>query len=474
MNTIISKLCNLPKFQEYITKIEEKNSQIAISGLSDVGKIQYIYATKESTNRPICIVTYNEIQAKKIVEDLKYFVNDFEQILYFPKKEIVTYDYVAESKDLPYARIEVLNKIEKNKAKIIVTTIEALMQKMIAKSTLYRNKLELKVGKNYSLEGIKQTLISLGYERNDLVENKGEFSVRGDILDIALSNKEGIRIEFWGDEIDSIRRFNLSSQRSNDMLEKIEIMPAHEFILEDELSSIAQKIREGKFDFKDEIEGKIPSKQKQEYKSKIEEMKSQDIELIESGDYISKVDKYFNYFYTKQETFVDYLGKDFIIMFDELSKIKQREENILIDNRNLMKALLEKEKYIPHAIQNIQNIQNIEYIREDKQIIYLEKQDFGISKSANIKYNFNYRDVKYYKSEIELLIGDLIKWINSKKEVIILAGNEEETEKFIKLLEEKEIPYRRQNIEQINLNEDLRKTYEEARVLNVSGNSCDW
>ena len=69
MNTIISKLQNLPKFQEYISKIEEKNSQIAISGLSDVGKIQYIYATKESTNRPICIVTYNEIQAKKIVEE---------------------------------------------------------------------------------------------------------------------------------------------------------------------------------------------------------------------------------------------------------------------------------------------------------------------------------------------------------------------------------------------------------------------
>ena len=465
MNTIISKLQNLTKFQEYITKIEEKNSQIAISGLSDVGKIQYIYATKEATNRPICIVTYNEIQARKIVEDLKYFANDFEQILYFPKREIVTYDYIAESKDLPYARIEVLNKIEKKKAKIIVTTIEALMQKMIAKDSLYKNMLELKVGKNYSLEGIKQTLIDLGYERNDLVENKGEFSVRGDILDIALSNKEGIRIEFWGDEIDSIRRFNLSSQRSNDMLEKIEIMPAHEFVLEDELSSIVQKIREGKFDFKDEIEEKIPSKQKQEYKNKIEEMKSQDIELIESGDYISKVDKYFNYFYTKQETFVDYLGKDFIIMFDELSKIKQREENILIDNRNLMKALLEKEKYIPHAIQNIQNI---EYIREDKQIIYLEKQDFGISKSVNIKYNFNYRDVKYYKSEIELLVGDLIKWINGKKEVIILAGNEEETEKFIKLLEEKEIPYRRQNIDKISISNSLEKEQSKIKKHNMN------
>lgn len=439
MNYIISELQKLQKFQEYTKEIEKNNSPISISGLSDVGKIQYIYATKESTNRPICIVTYNEIQARKIIEDLKYFAKDFEQILYFPKREIASYDYVAGSKELLYERQEVLNKVENKKAKIVVTTVEAIMQKMISKSTLYKNKLEFKVGRRYSLDEIKEALVMLGYERSDLVENKGEFSVRGDILDIAFSQKEGIRVEFWGDEIDSIRKFYLSSQRSSDMLDKIEIMPAHEFVLEDELSSIAKRIKIGKLDFKEEIENKLASKQKQEYKNKIEEIKAQDIELIESGDYFSKIDKYFNYFYTDKETFVDYLGKDFIIMFDEIAKIKQREDSILIDNQNLIKALIEKEKYI---VQAIQNIEKIEYIREDKQIIYLEKQDFGIAKSAIVKFNFNYRDVKYYKSEIELLIGDLIKWLNSKKEVIVLAGNKEETEKFVKLLEDKEIPYR--------------------------------
>lgn len=433
MNTIISKLQNLPKFQEYISKIKEKNSQIAISGLSDVGKVQFIYSTKESTNKPICIVTYNELQAKKIIEDLKYFAKDFESILYFPKKEIVTYDYDVESKDLPYERIEILNKIENKKAKLIVTTIEALMQKMIAKESLYQNKLEMKVGNNYNIEEIKQKLLLLGYERNDLVENKGEFSIRGDIIDIALSKKEGVRIEFWGDEVDSIRKFNLSSQRSLEMLQKVEIMPAHEFVIEDSLLSITKRIRDEKDDIKE-----ILNKKGKEYEQKIQEIKNHDIELIENGDYLSKIDKYFNYFYTKQATFLDYLSKDFIIIFDELSKLKQREENILIENKNLMKALIEKEKYIPNSIQNIQKV---EYVREDKQIIYLEKQDFGITKSLPIKYSFNYRDVKYYKSEIELLIQDLVKWVNNKKQIIILAGNEEETEKFIKLLEEKQIPY---------------------------------
>ena len=348
MNYMISKLQRLPKFQEYVQRIKEKNSPITISGLSDVGKIQFLYATKESVNRPICIVTYNEMQARKIIKDLNYFTE--EEICYFPKREIATYDYIAESKDLPYERIEVLNKIQEKNAKIIVTTAEAIMQKMITKTSLYKNCIHLEVGKGYSLENIKETLVLLGYERNDLVESRGQFSVRGDIVDIAISEKEGVRIEFWGDEIDSIRKFSVISQRSNDMLEKINIMPAHEFVLEDDLKAVIKRIKASEYNIKDNRQGKINLKQKEEYSKKIQEIVRQDIELIESGDYISKIDKYFNAFYTKKATFFDYLEKDFILLFDEFSKIKQREESILIDYKNLIKTLVEKERYVLQSI----------------------------------------------------------------------------------------------------------------------------
>ena len=450
MNTIIAKMQMLPKFEEYIQNIKEKNSQIAISGLSDVGKMQFIWASKEALNKPICIVTYNELQARKIISDLKYFAKDFNEILYFPKREIASYDYIVESKDLPYQRIEVLNKIKNKKAKVIVTTQEAIMQKMITKEVLYKNQIKLEVGKEYSLETIKENLVLLGYERNDLVETKGQFSVRGDIVDIAISENEGIRIEFWGDEIDSIRKFYISSQRSNEMMQKVEIMPAHEFVLEDELSAIVKRIKEENLDFS---EANI-LKQKEEYLKKIKDIKNQDCELIQSGDYISKIDKYFNYFYKKQTSFLEFLGKDYIIFFDEMLKIKQREENILIENNNLIKALIEKERYVPNSIQNISKI---EYIKENQQIIYLEKEDFGIAKTASIKYNFNYREVKYYKSEIEILIADLIKALNDKKEIIILAGSSEEQDKFIKLLEEKEIPYKRKDLNQVSIKEDKKE-----------------
>ncbi|MBP3256261.1 MAG: transcription-repair coupling factor [Clostridia bacterium] len=438
MNLLISKLSELPKFQEYIGNIKEKQGPVLISGLSDVGKIEYIWATKENIDKPICVVTYNEIQARKIIDNLKYFAKDMDDILYFPKREILTYDYITESKDLPYERIDVLNKIEKKKAKFIVTTVEALMQKMISKESLYKNKLNFEVGKQYNLDEVREKLVLLGYERCELVENKGQFSSRGDILDIAISESEGIRIEFWGDEIDSIRKFYISSQRSFDMTKKVEILPAHEFVLEKDLNEIIKNIQNESTDFVLDVENRIPEKQKSDYKNKINEIKEKDIEIMNEEGFISKIDKYFNYFYEKQETFLDYLENDYLIVYDEFSKINQREDSILIENRNLIKTLIEKEKYIPWTIQNLEKI---EYKNDKKQIIYLEKQDLSTNNLANIKFVFNYRDVGYHKSEISILIDDIKRGLKNKKQIVILSGNKEETDKFANLLQNEEISY---------------------------------
>lgn len=158
MNTILGELGKSPKFIDFMKQIENKRSPIVISGLSDVGMIQILASIHEFRKKPICIITYNEIQAKKLYEDIKYFTD---KVFLFPKKEIVTYDYIAESKDLPYQRIETLNEIQTKKNQIVVTTIEAAMQKLPSKKSLYKNELKFKVGESYHLEEIKQKLVAL-------------------------------------------------------------------------------------------------------------------------------------------------------------------------------------------------------------------------------------------------------------------------------------------------------------------------
>ncbi len=417
MNTILGELGKSEKFIDLLKRIENKTSPIAISGLTDVGMIQIGTAIHEFGKKPICIVTYNEIQAKKLYQDIQYFTDN---VVLFPKKEIVTYDYIAESKELPYQRIEAFNQIKSRKNLIVVTTIEAITQKLPKKEMLYANELNFKIGETYSLDEIKQKLIQLGYVRYDLIEGRGQFSIRGGILDIATNEKTGVRIEFWGDEIDSIRNFSITSQRSVDTLEKATIYPAHEYILENSIEKICQKIKE------------TVSNQKQK------EIIEEDIEQIKAGNYISKIDKYFNCFYEKQETLLDYLSTHYCIFLEEIGKIKQRATNLAIDNNNLTKALLEKEKIIPDAISNLVNYEEIEEKLKNRQIVYIEKQDRE-NKLANEKYKFAYREVNYYKSELDNLIEDLQKAIQEKKKIYMLVSTKEKAKKLQTLLNDKNI-----------------------------------
>ena len=418
MNTILGELGKSKKFVDIIKNIEDKKGPIGISGLTGVGETQLIASINEYTKRPIAIITYNEIQAKQIMENLKAFT---EKAIFFPKKEIVTYDYIAESKDLPYERIETLNKIKEKRTPILVTTIEAIMQRLPKKETLYKNTLKLKVGEIKNLDEIKQKLVNLGYTRCDLIEGRGQFSIRGGILDISLNEKTGVRIEFWGDEIDSIRNFAIISQRSINALENIEIFPAHEYILEDSIENICKRIRKTIVD------------------EKQEEIIEEDIEQIKAGNYISKIDKYFDCFYKEQSSILDYLSEKYIIAIDEERKINQRAQNIIQDIKNLTNTLVEKEKIIPQAINNIQTYDVIEdKIEKRESRIYLEKQDTNIAKQVE-KYHIEYRELNYYKSEIENLFNDLKKGINEGKNIYIFVSTKEKAKKMQEILQKEEL-----------------------------------
>lgn len=427
MNILTDELKNSKKFSEVVNHIKETQSPISLSGLSDMGKIQMVAALNESLNKNICVITYNQIQAKRLLKDMAYFT---QKAAIFPKKELVTYDYIAESKDLPYERIEVLNNIRGNKVNVLILTIEAVMQNIISKEVLFRNSIKVKVGDTLKLDYLKQKLVDLGYERKDLIDGRGQFSIRGGIVDISVSEKQGVRLEFWGDDIDSIRRFDIISQRSIEMIEHFEINPSHEYVLEDGLDKVIEKIEKSNYENKQNIK--------------------EDIELIRSGDYISKIDKYFNCFYNNKSNILEYLD-DFVIVFDEFGKINQRIDNIKIENRNLVKTLLEKNKSVPDVIDNMVRFDKLyKAIPEDNsnennalvinnKCVYLFKDDIVSSKISNTICTFNYRDILFYKNEIDSLATTLQDAVKHKKKILVLGGSEENAKKIGILLSDKNL-----------------------------------
>ena len=394
MNYILRDLASTQKYKSFKEKLKNNNYPVEISGLVPVAKTELIGALFEEERMPVCIITYNEMQAKELEKNLSYFAGKVE---YFPKREISIYDYDAESNDIEYERIQVLNNIYKAKTKLVITTIEAIMQKMIAKESLYNTVLKLNLADTISHEELKRYLVQMGYKRVDLIENKGEFSIRGDILDIGLSDTEGVRIEFWGDDIDSIRKFKISSQRSTDMLKTVEIYPATEMILEDSIQNVCKRIEA------------------------LDNYSFEDLEIIQNGDYTTRIDKYFNEFYTKQANFLDYIP-NFTIFLDEPEKIKQRVEAIQKENENLINALIEKERAVPESLHNLND-----YIFDFKETVNLYEQD-------TLKNDFNTKEINLIKGDVKDLEERINEYVQNNKKVVILAGDKENTTKVLRAL----------------------------------------
>ena len=424
MNSLIKILPNVKKYNDYIYELKKGINPIMLSGLTDVGKVHMAYSTNFYVEKPICIVTYNDLQARRIINDLKYFKDS---VAYFPKRDIISFDYLTESKDVLYKRISTLNEIVSGKTKIIVTTIEAAMQRMICKDKLYENQLNLFVGKTIELDELKEKLIKLGFERAELIEGYGQFSIRGGIVDVATSSKQGIRIEFWGDEIDSIRQFSISSQRTVEMLKDVVISPAFELVLETSLDKICTKILNKNYTLKS-----------------IREKAEEDVVDIREGNYLNKIDKYFDCFYESTNTLMDYLPDEYMIFIDEIGKIKNRAENIAKDNDELIRDIISKKKLPPSSLIYQDDYNRFNDYLQNKQVIYMQKDDNGYvdKQSMHAKrngYSFSYREVNFFRSSIDLLLKELQQEKRRGKSIVILGGNPENSKKISSLLLENQI-----------------------------------
>ena len=193
-DALIKILPKMKKFEAYINDVKKDNYPITVSGLGSSQKVHMMYATRFYKDKPMLIVTYNDIELRKIIDDMKFFSED--EILVFPKKDVVYYDIYTMNKDATMDRIIVYNKLYNSEAKVIITTIEALMQKTISKNKLFEKVLQLETGKDISLDLLKESLGNLGYERTDMVEGRGQYTVRGGIIDFfPLTTKNPVRIE---------------------------------------------------------------------------------------------------------------------------------------------------------------------------------------------------------------------------------------------------------------------------------------
>ena len=444
MNLLIDMIKENKKYNEYIENIKMHNSPVMITGLTFASKSFFLASTissiikeRKSDEKEIYYyIVENEIDIEKQKRDIEYFTSELDiEVLDFPKKDIRDFDIISESLEVYKKRMEVFNKIIRKyensleKDVIIIATIESFMQRIIPKDILAKNKMILVKDEEYSQNDIIRKLHVLGYKREDVAENIGEYSVKGGILDVSIKEEEGVRIEFWGDTVVSLRTYSNISQKSLKEIEKVEILPLTEYIFEKNIEDIIVDIKENNYynEDKDEIENIITRKKirkKVDYQEEIDE----DIERLKDGEINQLIEKYINYFYEKKEYIVDYISEKSYIFFDNYSKLLERSNSVLKEAINQNNGLIECGKLVNQALDNMYSYKNMLKKILEKEIftIYLEQEKIVELDEYNKlikknKYDFEFTEYSFLKTELQNLEEILREEQNKNKCIYIIA-----------------------------------------------------
>ena len=208
--------------------IDKNISPVSVTGLSHIHRAQLISAV--NSGKTDLVITGTEAEAKKLCDDIN-MMSGSETAVLFPSKELVFTPVDSANHEYEYMRIAALSRAVSGSCSTICASIEAVMQPVIPVGVLIAAGIELVSGQEIDRDKLCLSLTRSGYQRSEKVEGASQFSVRGSILDIfPVQADKPVRLEFWGDEIDSITEFETDTQRRTEPLESVDISPAGEVL----------------------------------------------------------------------------------------------------------------------------------------------------------------------------------------------------------------------------------------------------
>lgn len=304
-------------------------SPVSLTGLSIVHKAQLALTIAEKTGSPVLIISPDENEARRICSDINTMhpTDNSPAAMLFPARELVLAPVEGISGEFVCSRLAALSAVINRSCKVISASVEAVMQPVIPKKQLENNSIKLSAGDTAELSELIKKLISIGYVRSDTVEGQGQFAVRGSIADIFPSQAENpVRMEFWGDEIDTISEFSTESQRRISSLSEVMIPPAKEIIcdpiqLAEKIDAVAKALR-----------GKRAPIAK--------ELLQNDASALRDGLSLSNIDKYIPIIYDSLPLIFEY---DFgCVLFSEFSGCTGNSANISARYQEDVKIMLEE------------------------------------------------------------------------------------------------------------------------------------
>ncbi len=420
MNALLKVLEKSEEFNTLLNNTEKTALPLGVLGLSNVHKAHWISALCAKLGKTALVLCDSEGTATKLCEDINYLSGG---AMLFPERDFHFRSDDVCSREYERTRLSVMTAVLEGKAKYVICTAQAASQFTISPTELKKRTLTLAVGETTSVETVVSALVSAGYVRSEQVDGTGQFSVRGGIVDFFSPNeKEPIRIEFWGDDIDSISYFDIESQRRTEQTDKIEICPSTEVVFEND-EVFLEKLSE----FSKNVKGKGSQKSKKAI--------FDDVSKLENGVSIACADKYISLAYETQTTLFDYMT-DSLLFVCETKAIKQSFSGFSKLFAEEIKAMFEEGQLARGIDKFTLTWDEVVSVYDTLGAIYVDNFargsfDTPVRSLVSIEAGAN----SGWDGTISYLLEDLMPSVATKKTCVILAGTEKNASQIAKDLE---------------------------------------
>ncbi|MCI2160460.1 MAG: transcription-repair coupling factor [Oscillospiraceae bacterium] len=409
MKLLTNAFQNLPEYTALITALREKRAPIACTGLTGIHKAALISALCEQSGKPAIVVCGDESEGNRLQSDLESLGIE---TLFYPARDFTFLSGTA-SHEYEHQRIGVLSRFLEGSCKVLVCSIEGALQLTLPPEVLKNHTKGFCSGEDVSPESLESLLLSCGYERAEQVDGSGQFSRRGGILDLyPPESASPLRIEFWGDQIDTISHFDAVTQRRTDSVEEVTVVPAVE-ALTDHPKTFAKTLQK----LMSSLRGKAAPKQK--------EVLKEQIDGLMNGIRLSCMDKFLPILYPQKATLLSYLPQDGFLFLSEPARQKERLRALTTQWGEDLKAYL-AEGTLCRTLDSFSiSYEDLLSKAENSSSVFLDVFAHGsYDVPLRVLLNFTARQLAAWGGSMELLQEDLSAMLHQGEACIVLAGTE--------------------------------------------------
>lgn len=386
-----------------------KPAVVALFGMPPTARAQMLAALCEDTGRSALVVCAGEADATRFAEDAAVFGRRAEV---FPARDYVLRPVEGQSHEYEYRRLAVLGNLVGGRTSVACAPVEAVLQYTTPKQEFCGNTLTVKQGMAISMDVLIERLFGAGYLRRFQVDGPGQFSVRGGIVDIyAPDMQKPHRLEFWGDEVDSIHSFDLVSQRREGAVKKIYLSPAREVLFGD-TEAAARLLRTAL------------SKAKPAYAEALADAMDGDLKALDAGTMPAAMDKYLALRYEKPATIFEYFDAP-IVFLNEPSAVREAAKGVEFRFGEAFKGLLEEGVLAPGLDRFYEDTAYLLHETEKRHAVVCENfartiPDLKLADTVNAQTH----SLPPWGGEVSALADDLRPLTAQKYAVAVLTGTQ--------------------------------------------------